>query len=68
VTLIALALCLSFLWGLKLFRTGEAPFRSFPVSLWHSPERTPERVRSGGIQVMMLAMVGLVVLAVVTFG
>jgi hypothetical protein len=63
----AVGLCLVFLWGLKLFRTGSAPFRSLPI-LYLNRVPTSERSRSGGIQLMLLAAMGLVVLAMVSIG
>jgi hypothetical protein len=66
--LLALALCLVFLWSLKLFVTGEGPVLLRPLPGTPARERTPEQVRSSGIVGMLLAIVGLAVLAAVTFG
>ena len=67
-TLVGLALCFVFLWSLKLFVTGEGPVLLRPLPGTPARERTPQQVRSSGIIGMLLAIVGLAVVAAVTFG
>ena len=67
-TLVGLALCFVFLWNLKLFVTGQGPVLLRPLPGTPARERTPGQVRSIGIRGMLLAIVGLAVLAAVTFG
>ena len=67
--LVASVLCLFFLGNLWIFRTGKTPFKPVRTLSWMPKyDPTPERIRGGSIQGMLLAVMGLVVLAlVVTF-
>ena len=64
-----LALGLYLFWGFRLFTTGHSSIRPIRWYQW-MPKYDPnsENFRGGGIQVMLFATMGLVVLAVVTFG
>ena len=65
----AVALALYLFWGFRLFTSGSSSIRPIRLYDWMPKyDPTSEHIRGQGIGVMLLATMGIVVLAVVTFG